>query len=195
MKKFPLVLFVILLLTSLTAMAETLCVRIRQNDDYVSYPPITQAYAEKLKTERLVVNVFFDNIYNRKTTNYDIVVCSLDVHERILIEKFEFEFDGKTVKIDVKKSFELYNYFDDKTFKELPPHYFNRFDEETTKQRIDFQKMFKSHLEENEKVPVKVSIFYALDDEAEMHKVTYDYEASTFEFRNISPLYWLVPWF
>ena len=195
MKKLPVILFMILFFSSPTIMAKTLCIRLWQSDDYVSFPPIKQAYAEKLKTEGLVVNVLFANIYNRKTTNYDIVVCSLDLHERIRIEKFEFEFDGKTVKIDVKKSFELYNYFDDKTFKELPPHYFNRFDEETTKQRIDFQKMFKSHLKENEKIPVKVSIFYALDDEAVINKVTYDFEASTYEFRSISPLYWLVPWF
>ena len=152
MKKLPVILFMILFFSSPTIMAKTLCIRLWQSDDYVSFPPIKQAYAEKLKTEGLVVNVLFANIYNRKTTNYDIVVCSLDLHERIRIEKFEFEFDGKTVKIDVKKSFEF------------PSHYFNRFDEETTKQRIDFQKMFKSHLKENEKTPVKVSIFYALDD-------------------------------
>ena len=39
------------------------------------------------------------------------------------------------------------------------------------------------------KFPVKVSIFYALDDECAIHKATYDFEASTYEFKNISPLH------
>ena len=195
MKKFSVILSMILLLTCSAAMAKTLCIKLWQNDAYVSYPPITQAYTEKLKAEGVVVNVFFENIYNRKTTNYDIVVRTLDAHKQIGIKKFEFEFDDTIVKVDVNKSFELYNYFDDHTFKELPPYYFNCFNEEITKQQIDFQEMFKSHLNENEKFPVKVSIFYTLDDEAEMHKVSYDFEASTYEFKNVSPLYWLVPWF
>lgn len=56
----------------------------------------------------------------------------------------------------------------------------------TTKPKIDFRKMFKAHLKENEKFPVKVTVFYSIDG-SETREVIYSFEVRCFRHFYISP--------
>ena len=173
----------LLLISGISNMwAEFLYFKFRQTDGYASYPPLHENYINKLTNTRIVVNAEFENVGNEKKTSFAIYVRTLDMHDSIKIEKFRFLFDGKQVDIVVNQVFGLFKEINN--FEGLPPHYYSCFF--TTKPKIDFRKMFKAHLKENEKFPVKVTVFYSIDG-SETREVTYSFEVRCFRHLYISP--------
>lgn len=171
--------------------AEFLYFKFHQDDGYASYPPLHENYINKLINERIIVNVDFENISNERKTNFSVYVRTLDLYDTIRIEKFRFLFDEKQVDVAVKRRFNLSKEID--SFEGLPPHYYSYFFEERTKQKINFQKIFSSHLKEKEKFPLKVVIFYSIDG-GEIREVMYNFEVRCFRHFYISPYLalWLV---
>ncbi len=163
---------------------EFLYFKFHQDDGYASYPPLHENYINKLINERVVVNVDFENISNERKTNFSVYVRTLDLYDTIQIEKFRFLFDEKQVDVAVKRRFNLSKEID--SFEGLPPHYYSYFFEERTKQKINFQKIFSSHLKEKEKFPLKVVIFYSIDG-GEIREVMYNFEVRCFRHFYISP--------
>ncbi|QOW61633.1 hypothetical protein [Treponema pedis] len=164
--------------------AEFLYFKFHQDDGYASYPPLHENYINKLINERIIVNVDFENISNERKTNFSVYVRTLDLYDTIRIEKFRFLFDEKQVDVAVKRGFNLSKEID--SFEGLPPHYYSYFFEERTKQKINFQKIFSSHLKEKEKFPLKVVIFYSIDG-GEIREVMYNFEVRCFRHFYISP--------
>lgn len=163
---------------------EFLYFKFHQNDRYTSYPPLHENYINKLTNDRVVVNIRFENIGNEQKTNFVIFVRTLDKHDTIQIEKLRFLFDETQADIAVNRKFNLSQEID--SFKGLPPHYYSYFFEEQTKQKINFQKLFYSHLKEEEKFPLKVIIFYSIDG-GEIREITYNFEVRCFKHFYISP--------
>lgn len=177
----------LLLMSSVSNMwTDFLYFKFRQNDGYASYPPLHENYINKLTNERIVVNVEFENVGNEKKTNFAVFVRTLDVYDSMKIEKFRFLFDEKEVDVVVSRVFNLFKEIN--TFERLPPHYYSYFF--TTKPKIDFRKMFKSHLKENEKFPLKVTVFYSIDD-SKIQEVTYNFEVNCFKHFHVTPTWML----